>query len=168
MLHKLAALASIPAFVMALNLASPTQGHASSGTLEQRGEATFRWLGLPVYDARLFTYGGQALSWQQDFSLELTYQRRLTRENLTSSTQSEMQRLGFKSPAKPVLSGCFGDVKPGDKFYALTQGPDQIRFSLNGSKRCTLRHPDIRTGFMSIFLSQNSRSPGFSRRLKND
>lgn len=140
----------------------------SAEAMQQRGEATFRWLGLPIYTARLFTPSGQTVNRQDDMRLELTYQRALTRDSLVESTQSEMRRLGYASPSKTDLQTCFRDVARGDSFSAITDGPDQVQFYFNGSEQCKLIQPNIRHGFMSIFLSENSRSPVFSRRLRND
>ena len=80
-------------------LISPIIAHASPvGSIlpgaEQRGEATFRFFGIPMYKARLYTDGGRVFDWQQDFALELTYQRNLTEYDLIESTLREMKRLG--------------------------------------------------------------------------
>ncbi|WP_166415785.1 hypothetical protein [Cochlodiniinecator piscidefendens] len=141
---------------------------ASPNNFQQRGEATFRWFGIPVYDARLFTPGGAALNWQQDLTLELTYRRALARQSLIDSTQSEMQRLGYTRPQDADLQSCFRNVRPGDTFRAQTEGADQLRLYLNGAEVCRLAQPDIRRGFMSIFLSDNSRAPNVSRHLRNE
>jgi hypothetical protein len=160
MLHKVALLSLL------LITVSPSLANADS--LQQRGEATFRWFGIPVYTARLFTPSGQTLNWQDDLRLELTYQRALTRDNLVGSTQSEMQRLGYASPSKTELQACFRNVARGDNFSAITDGPDQVRLYFNGAEQCRFNQPNIRRGFLSIFLSNNSRAPNFSRRLRND
>lgn len=141
---------------------------ASPDNFQKRGEATFRWFGVAIYDARLFTPDGTRVNWQQDLTLELTYRRALTRQSLVDSTQSEMQRLGYTTPQAVDLNSCFRDVAPGDFFRAQSDGADQLRFYFNGVEVCTVSQPAIRRGFMSIFLSDNSRAPGFSRRLRNE
>lgn len=143
-------------------------GLASPGQRELRGEATFRYLGIPVYNARLFTPGAQAVDWRQEFSLELTYLRALSQADLIESTISEMQRMGNPAPSDAVLGQCFRDVRRGDRFMAVTQGADQIRFFFNGAPVCTLSYPGIKLGFMSIFLGENTRSARFTRLLKGE
>lgn len=138
-----------------------------SGT-ELRGQATFRFLGIPLYDARLFTQGGAALNWQDAFGLELTYRKKLTQYDLVESTMRELNRTGAPMAVRAKLEGCFRDVQKGDQFLAVTSGPDQVKFWFNGSPACTLTHPQITARFMGIFLGENSRSASFTRRLKGE
>ena len=58
-----------------------------------RGAATFRYLGVALYDASLFTQGGGALNWTRDFGLELRYKRTLSQKSLVDATLREMERL---------------------------------------------------------------------------
>jgi len=152
-------------------LISPIVAHASSiGNIlpgaQQRGEATFRFLGFPMYKARLYTDGGRAFDWQQDFALELTYQRNLTEYDLIESTLREMKRLGQTPQVEDQLALCFDDVAPGDRYLAVTDGSDRIGLWRNGRSTCTLSHPQIKRQFMSIFLGENSRSAKFTRNLR--
>lgn len=133
---------------------------------EQRGEATFRFLGIPMYKARLYTDGGRVFDWQQDFALELTYQRNLTEYDLIESTLREMKRLGQTPQVEDQLALCFDDVAPGDSYLAVTDGSDRIGLWRNGRSACTLSHPQIKRQFMSIFLGENSRSAKFTRNLR--
>ena len=152
-------------------LISPIVAHASPvGNIlpgaEQRGEAIFRFFGLPMYKARLYTKGGRTFDWQQDFALELTYQRNLTEYDLVESTLREMKRLGQTPPVEDQLARCFDDVAPGDSYLAVTEGSDRIVLWRNGRSACTLSHPRIKRHFMSIFLGENSRSAKFTRNLR--
>ncbi|UWQ36783.1 hypothetical protein K3552_15055 [Leisingera aquaemixtae] len=151
-------------------LAVPAAGFASSVQsllpgAEQRGAATFRFLGSPVYEARLFTRGAAPLDWSQDFGIELTYQRRLSQKDLVESTLREMQRLGHPAPARARFEACFQAVSPGDRYLAVSQGPDRVKFLRNGRTACTLSQPGIKRGFMSIFVGANTRSARFTRAL---
>lgn len=149
--------------VPAVGFASPVQSLLPGA--EQRGAATFRLLGLPVYQARLFTRGGAPLDWGQDFALELTYQRKLSQTDLVEATLREMRRLGQAAPGRARFEACFQGVAPGDRYLAVSEGPDRIRFLRNGRSACTLSQPGIKHGFMSIFVGPNSRSPRFTRAL---
>lgn len=133
---------------------------------ELRGTATFRFLGLPIYDAQLFTKGGGPLSWSQDFGLKLTYRKSLKQKALIDSTLDEMARQGNSAPIEAQLKTCYQAVGAGDSYVAVTKGPDAIEFWRNGRKTCTLSYPGIKRSFMSIFLGNNTRSAAFTRQLR--
>ena len=140
---------------------------AMDGT-KLRGQATFRFLGIPIYDARLFTKGGAALNWSEPFGVELTYRKNLTQYDLVEGTMRELNRTGAPMEVRAKLEACFKDVEKGDRFLAVNQGPNQVGFWLNDQPRCTLKHPQINARFMGIFLGENSRSAAFTRRLKGN
>lgn len=133
--------------------------------VKERATATFRLLGLPVYQARLFTRDAAPLDWSQDFGIELTYQRRISQADLTRATLREMRRMDNPVPPEAKLATCFQSVAPGDRYLAVSRGPDQVDFLHNGRKTCSLRQRGIKRHFMSIFLGGNSRSASFTRGL---
>lgn len=151
-----------PSFIAASPLTSVLPG------AEQRGAATFRYLGFPLYRARLFTKGGAPLDWNANFGLELTYLRNLTRFDLVESTMRELKRTGGALPVRDKLNACFADVAKGDSYLAVTQGPNKIGFWRNGVRSCTLSHPRISARFMGIFLGDKTRSKSFTRRLRGE
>ncbi|WP_299927075.1 hypothetical protein [uncultured Pelagimonas sp.] len=132
---------------------------------EIRGQASLRYLGVKIYDAKLFTKGGSALDWSQDFALELTYKRNLSQYDLVEATLREMSRMGNAMPIRTQLETCYQAVAPGDRYLAISSGPDQLRFWRNDRAACTLSQKGIKTKFMEIFLGDNSRSRRFSRAL---
>lgn len=154
-------------------LASPTFVQASSVTsvlpdAELRGKATFRFLGLSLYEARLFTRGGAPLDWNRDFGLELKYLRNLSENDLVEGTLREFDRTGASLPLRAQLERCFDAVRKGDTYLAVSQGQNKVGFWLNGKKTCTLAHPQIKTRFMAIFLGNNTRSKTFTRQLRDE
>ena len=154
-----------------LCFALPAQASAVKSALsgaELRGAATFRFAGFPLYQARLYTQRGAPLDWAADFGLELTYMRDLTEYDLVEGTLREIARTAGSQPPRGQLSRCFRDVRRGDTYLAVSAGPDQLRFWHNGEQVCTLRHPGIRTGFMAIFLGDNTRSKSFTRDLRGE
>ena len=132
---------------------------------EVRGTATLRFLGLPLYQARLFTVGGAALDWNQDFGIELTYLRNLTQYDLVEATLREFKRTGSALPLEAQLNTCFDAVNKGDRYLAVSNGADKVGFWRNGIRTCTLTHPQIKTRFMGIFVGDNTRSRSFTRKL---
>ncbi|WP_275392426.1 hypothetical protein [Aliiroseovarius sp. Z3] len=147
--------------------ASAQSGVASSVLpgAKVRGAATLRFLGLPLYQARLFTVGGGALNWSQDFGIELTYLRDLTQYDLVEATMREFKRTGGTLPLEAKLNACFDAVGKGDRYLAISDGPDNIGFWRNGVRTCTLTYPQIKQRFMGIFVGENTRSKPFTRKL---
>ncbi|WP_282152215.1 hypothetical protein [Ruegeria atlantica] len=133
---------------------------------ELRGSATFRYLGLPIYDAKLFTPGGAPFSWSDDFGLQLTYRKNLKQKALVESTLDEMTRQGNSGLTQAQLEQCFQAVSKGDSYLAISEGPNKVGFWRNGRKTCTLSGPGVKKTFMSIFLGDNTRSASFTRQLK--
>ncbi len=152
-------------------LLSPTLARASIvGNIlldaKQCGKATFRFLGFPIHKARLCTHGGRAFGWQQDFALELTYQRNLPEYNLVEVTPREMKRLDQTPSVEDQLARSFDDGGLGDRYLAITNGSVRIGLWRNGRSAYTLSHPQIKHHFMSIFLGENSRLVKFTRNLR--
>lgn len=148
--------------------ASPGPLQALLPEVQQRGVATFRYLGLPVYQARLFTPSGKPLDWSRDFAIELTYLRNISAKTLVQSTLQELARTGGPLPIDAALKGCFDAVRSGDRYLALSKGSNAVQFWRNGRPACTLRHPRIKQRFMAIFVGQNTRSRAFSAKLRGD
>ncbi|NVO56074.1 hypothetical protein HW561_09775 [Rhodobacteraceae bacterium B1Z28] len=144
--------------------ASPLSGQLSDPKL--LGSSTFRFLGLPVYDAKLYTPGGAPFSWKEDFGLQLTYRKNLAQKALVKSTLDEMARQGNLAPTQAQLATCFQGVSKGDSYLAISEGPNKVGFWRNGTQTCTLTNNGIKRSFMSIFLGNNTRSASFTRQLK--
>ncbi len=156
------------ALAAALALSAGAAGASPLDGAALRGSATFRYLGLPVYEARLYTPGGAPFDWRQDFGLELTYLRGFTEEQLVESTLDEFTRMGAALPLRDQLGRCFRDVTEGDRYLAVSKGENRIAFWHNGTLMCRLDYDRIKTRFMSIFLGENARSRAFARRLRGE
>lgn len=161
-----AALVSLMLLVPGGLAASPVFGALNDAEL--RGTATYRYLGFPLYDAQLFTQGGAPLNWSDDFGLELRYRRNVTKKALINSTLDEMKRIGRAAPVRKQLEVCFNAVSKGDRYLAISQGPNKVGFWLNGQKLCTMSYPGIKRSFMSIFLGENTRSAAFTQALRGN
>ncbi len=162
---------SILAGMLAIVLLAPTGFAAPSemsaiNDAKLRGTATYRYLGLPIYDARLYTPGGAALNWNNDIGLQFTYRRNIKKKALIDSTLEEMQRIGRPAPVRDQLGVCFKSVTKGDRYVAVSNGPDKVTFWLNGQKTCTMSYPGITRSFMSVFLGDDTRSASFTQKLR--
>ncbi len=131
-----------------------------------KGSATFRFLGVPVYDAKLYTPQGATFSWNEDVGLQLTYRKNLKQKALVESTLDEMARQGNPAPTQSQLEQCFKAVSKGDNYVAISEGANKVGFWRNGQKTCTLSYPGAKRAFMSIFLGNDTRSASFTRQLK--
>lgn len=167
----------LAALLVALLLLVPGSAQAradivAAGIAEARnlGRVTVRWFGLPLYDAALYTERGARFSWQVPMALELAYRREISRERLVAATQSELERIEGRRRDHPILLGklgrCFRDVDPGDRVLAVARADDRVDFWFNGARLCEVRHENLRKRFLGIWLSDNARSVGLSRRLR--
>lgn len=132
---------------------------------ELRGQATLRYYGLALLQARLYSPEGRPVDWQDEMALEFTYLRKFTESDLVKSTMMEFTRNGAAPPVEDQLARCFDDVGRGDRYLAVSNGPDQVMFWRNQQPMCTLSHPGVKNRFMAIFLGENTQSPAFTRKL---
>lgn len=134
------------------------------------GEAEVRWLGFTLYQAALYTPGGDRFDWGTPFALSLTYQRGLSHDRLLHATMAELTRLEGNRPDHPALratlESCYRDVTPGDRFTALTEARDRVSLWFNGQRACMLEAERIRERFLGIWLSDAARLPSLSRQLR--
>ncbi len=138
-----------------------------------QGSMRFRWFGLHVYDARLWT--GAPLRQDDDldsrpYALELDYARRLEGKAIAERSLDEMRRLETisASDAQAWLQAmriAFPDVAPGDRLVGLHRPGRGVQFLHNG--RVTGEMPDRRFArlFFGIWLSSASREPELRAQL---
>lgn len=127
----------------------------------QLGAATIRWLGAPIYDARLFIGGGGAFRWQGPMALQLEYRRSFKGEQLLEATMQELRRIeGGRTDHAALrrdLQGCYRDVRQGDAVTAVSTGRDDLALWMNDRRLCQVRASDIQQRFLGIWLSPQSR-----------
>jgi len=136
----------------------------------QVGEARLSFLGFVIYEGRLFTEGGQAFSEGAPVALEILYRRDFSAQQMLTTTRSELGRVDRDATDNDQivnqLSACFRDVADGDRYLAISPLPDELELKLNGTTVCDLRAPGIGQRFLAIWLSDESRFPRLSRRLR--
>ena len=137
---------------------------------EPIGEASFKKAIFHLYDASLcadktpFTMEGK-------FSLTLDYKRKFKSGQLVNATIVEMSRLSGRdksefSALKQPITACFPDVKKGDQITGVSLGASTAEFYLNGQPSCDIEWDGFRHDFFGIWLSDNTRAPKKSRRLR--
>jgi hypothetical protein len=131
-----------------------------------RGEATLRWMGLQIYDIRLWADGAAALDRpeQARLALELQYARSLNGAQIAERSLQEMQGIGPVDPAQATrwlaaMRELFPDVDRGDRITGLQEPAEGARFWVNGQARGELRDPDFARLFFGIWLSPRSSQP---------
>lgn len=137
-----------------------------------QGQVRFRWFGLHIYDARLWSrtrvraesYSGA------EFALELIYARRLQGTAIAERSLDEIRRLAEPTPPQreawlAFMREAFPDVAAGDRITGLHRPGDGARFFHNG--RATGALADARFGplFFGIWLSPRSGEPALRRAL---
>jgi hypothetical protein len=134
------------------------------------GQVQVRFLGIRIYSAALFTEQGAPFKWSRPFALELKYARSFSRDRLVSASISELVRVegkrGDHEAIATKLNSCFRDVKARDRFVAVPKGSNGLSFFLNGRQTCRINHSNIRSRVLGIWLADNSRDRGLSRRLR--
>ena len=138
-----------------------------------RGSARLRWLGLSIYDARLWV--GPVFEPQRyeaaPLALELIYARALKGPLIAERSIDEMRRAGplAEDEARRWLSfmkEVFPDVVEGDRITGAWDPSDaRSAFHVNGGAPRTLRDPAFGPRFFGIWLSPHSSQPAMRQQL---
>ncbi len=145
-------------------------GELPGARLQGSGRLTF--LGLHVYDARLWT-GAQPVGaeWSAvPFALELQYARSLSGERIAERSLTEMRRQGEIAEAVAErwlgnMKQLFPDVTAGDRITGLNLPGTGARFFVNGSFRGEPREADFARMFFGIWLSPRTSEPALREAL---
>lgn len=163
-------LVSIAAFALLSTPAAATPQEVSGASLV--GQARFSLLGLSLFDAAVYTETGR-FAWNDEFALSLTYKRNAREEVLLNRTIRGMTERGAGdaktlAPLRERLGACYTDVARGDRFTAVSTGPDTARFYLNGKEACTVTWPDLRRNFFGIWLDAKGGQAKLSAKLRGE
>lgn len=134
------------------------------------GEARLSFFGFVIYEGQLFTEGGRPFAPGEPVALEIRYRRDFSAQQMLQATYDELGRVEGRAPDQRELvsrlASCFRDVTDGDSFLDISRSADQLELKLNGARTCDVRAPRVGERFLSIWLSDNSRFPRLSRRLR--
>ncbi len=150
----------------------PEVGAALPGARLQ-GEGRLRFLGLHIYDARLWTPGEvKASDWTAaTLALELHYGRSLDGPKIAERSLAEMRRQGEIDPAQAApwlaaMAALFPDVAEGDRLSAILLQPGQpLRFFANGVLRGEGPGGDFTRRFLGIWLAPQTSEPALRQAL---
>ncbi|HOB93497.1 MAG TPA: chalcone isomerase family protein [Aquabacterium sp.] len=136
-----------------------------------RGAGVMRFLGLHIYDARLWSpepvgsdSSGQALA------LELVYARKLVGRLIAERSLKEMQGVGPVSDAQgtqwlQAMLRLFPDVQAGDRLTGIQRPGQSARFFFNGKLRGEVADADFTRLFFGIWLSPRTSEPQLRAQL---
>lgn len=137
-----------------------------------QGQGRLRFLGLHVYDIRLWTAGGFVPDrWAQSpLALEIEYARTLYGRQIAERSLDEMKRQGEIAPDTgsrwlAEMNRLFPDVKQGDRITGIKQPGVSASFFMNGQTRGELRDGDFARRFFGIWLAPQTSEPALRERL---
>jgi hypothetical protein len=133
------------------------------------GKGEMHWLGMSLYEASLWV-SGERFSDSEPYALMLRYTRSIPGSRLTSSTISEMKRLGWRDEAqlkrwKEALNRIFPDVKPGETIVGVNMAGQGARFFHQGHDVGEVIDPDFSRAFFAIWLDAGTRAPALREAL---
>ncbi len=161
-------LGSVPRPAMALlSREAPPEVLASlPGVSAPRGTGRLNFLGLHIYDARLWVAAGfDASAYERvPLALELAYARKLNGAQIADRSLQEMQRLGALAPEqasawRAEMGQAFPDVVAGDRITGLLLPGEGARFHLNGALRREVRDVEFARRFFGIWLAPQTSQP---------
>lgn len=137
-----------------------------------RGQGRLRFLGLSVYDARLWVAEGfePAAYGLAPVALELVYARRLVGRMIAERSLDEMQRTPGITPEQATrwldaMKGVFPDVTQGDRITGVHRPGVSARIFVNASLRGEIADADFARRFFGIWLSPSTSEPGLRQAL---
>jgi hypothetical protein len=144
----------------------PTEVLSALPGAQLLGSGTLRYLGLHVYDIRLWADDPRALERPESarLALELRYARSLEGSAIAERSLKEMQGIGNVSGAQAerwlaTMRGIFPDVRKGDRITGLQLPGEGARFWVNGRESGELKDAEFTRLFFGIWLSPRSSQP---------
>lgn len=133
---------------------------------ELRGRGMLRFLGMDIYEARLWTESAFTLASyaQHPFALELEYRRSLSGRLIAQRSVVEMRRQAEFLPQREAewearMQALFPDVKAGDRITGWFEPGVGARFVYNGRLLGEVRDPLFARLFFGIWLSPQTSEP---------
>ena len=131
------------------------------------GSGSFRWFGLKLYDARLWSERGRApgSDWSKvPLALELTYARTLVGSKIADASVDEMKKIGIGSAAqleawRAAMRAVFPDVQDGTQLTGLYQPGQPTRFLRDGQPIGEVADPEFGAAFFAIWLHPKTSAP---------
>ena len=145
---------------------TPTEVTTEIPGAKLQGSGTLRFMGLRIYDARLWL-GATAVGadWTAaPLALELDYARSLDGAKIAERSLSEMRRQGDIAAEVAdrwlaAMKQIFPDVKAGDRITGINVPGLGVRFFINGQLKGDVRDTMFARYFFGIWLSPKTSEP---------
>lgn len=136
------------------------------------GQGQMRFLGLRIYDARLWVdprFDAQAFA-AHPLALELTYHRAFTGAAIARRSVEEIQRQRSVAPAQSerwqqALAARLPDVQPGDRLTGLYLPGQGMRLWRGSQALGAIDDVELARLFFGIWLSPRTSEPGLRMAL---
>jgi len=147
-------------------------GQVNTGGFSLQGEGTLRWLGLKIYEAKLYT--PEPVTHQKlfttPFALELTYAREFVGHKIAERSVEEIRKLKIGSPQQQQewfgeMRRLFPNVKAGDRLRGVYHPDQGTDFFLNGKPLGRIQSLEFSRAFFSIWLDPKTAEPGLRNAL---
>lgn len=152
--------------------APPAFVHQALSSANLLGQGQMRFLGLRIYDARLWAgpqfeadnFGAHRLA------LELTYHRAFTGAAIAQRSLEEMTRQGELTPEQTqrwqqALSAVLPDVQPGVRLTGLYQPGQGMRLWRDNQALGAIDDAELARRFFGIWLSPSTSAPSLRSAL---
>ena len=166
LLTAVALLSWLPRVAEATDQAVPVEVAAEIPGARLVGASRLRYLGLHVYDIRLWSDSAEAASQPSTalLALELDYARSLSGTQIADSALKEMQGIENIDAAQAQawlarLRKIIPDVRKGDRITGVQRPGESTRFFVNGVLKGGLRDADFTRRFFAIWLSPSTSQP---------
>lgn len=137
--------------------------------LSVRGEAAMRFIGLKVYDVRLWTQM-KPFSHAEPFAVELVYDMALKGKDIAERSVTEMRAQGVRDETKlsrwgEEMKKIFPDIKQGDALIGVSLPGKEARFYNREKLIAAVPDPEFAKAFFDIWLSEKSSEPKLRLKL---
>ncbi|MFZ6656372.1 chalcone isomerase family protein [Undibacterium sp. TJN19] len=138
-----------------------------------QGSGSFRWFGLHIYDAALWTGpeaytpdGGKTAR----FALDLHYARTLYGKKIAEASIEEIEKLKLGTAEKrqhwlAQMKALFPDVKEGNHITGIYIPNEAARFYFNGKLLGEIRDAEFAHAFFAIWLDKKTSAPELRKNL---
>lgn len=171
-LIALAAASALPPLARAQAPAVPPEVAAALPGATLQGSGRLRFIGLAVYDARLWRGAAPVgADWMAaPLALELAYLRGLVGRQIAERSIKEMRRQRNLTDDEAsrwltAMLQVFPDVKEGDRITGFVVPGMGARFAVNGTPKGDVRDLEFARLFFGIWLSEKTSEPALRRAL---
>lgn len=135
------------------------------------GSGEFTWWGLSIYTAKLW-HPHTNFNADEDFALEITYHKNISRERFVDASIDEMKRLqGNKLTPELIqtwrnyMQKSFVDVKPGDQLIGVKLAKRGVRFYNKEKLISEINDEPFTQAFFGIWLDPRSKDQDLRSRI---